>query len=196
MRKIGLGICMAIMMVICGCGRSPEAEGKAMSEKLTAAQLFEVTMQDALMAAPNVGSLHAQRYEQFCEKHGVPLNEPILDLLKKGFPEVQTTVSFKVLQQSMDPTKRDDVVYRIEYRLDATNRTPVSYLAVFEFIIAATPKGTGVVQVGGFDELNGKRTVFNDPAQVIVRIGAISRGMDKLLAFFAAEEAKKNSKDE
>lgn len=189
-----LAVCIAIMAALCGCGRSPEAEGKAMSEKLTAAQLFEVTMQDALMSAPNVGSLHAQRYEQFCRENGVSLNEPILDLLKKGFPEVQTTVSYKVLRQSMDPTKQDDVVYRIEYRLDASNRTPVSYLAVFEFIIAATPKGTGVIQIGGFDEINGNRTVFIKPEQVIVRVGLISRGMDNFLADLASKIEKMKRK--
>ena len=86
-----LAVCIAIMAALCGCGRSPEAEGKAMSEKLTAAQLFEVTMQNALMAVPNVGSLHAQRYEQFCQENGVPLNKPILDLLKKGFPANEET---------------------------------------------------------------------------------------------------------
>ena len=185
-----LAVCIAIMAALCGCGRSPEAEGKAMSEKLTAAQLFEVTMQNALMAAPNVGSLHAQRYEQFCQENGVPLNKPILDLLKKGFPEVQTTVSHKILRQSMNPTRRDDIVYRIDYRLDASNRSPVSYLAVFEFIIAATPQGTGVIQVGGFDEINGVRTVFTKPAQVIVRIGLISRGMDNFLADLASKIEK------
>ena len=83
MRKIVFAVGMMVLALLCGCGRSPEAEGKAMSEKLTAAQLFEVTMQDALMAAPNVGSLHAQRYEEFCRENGVPLDEPILDLLKK-----------------------------------------------------------------------------------------------------------------
>ena len=194
MRKICFAVGMAILAVCCGCGRSPEAEGKAMSEKLSAAQLFELTMQNALMAAPNVGSLHAQRYEQFCREHDVPLEEPFLDLLKKGFPKVQTSVMHKVLRQSMDPTRRDDVVYRIEDRLDASDRTPVSYLVVFEFVIAATPQGTGVVQAGGFEELNGKRNVFNEPAQVIARIGLISRGMDKLLARCAAEMEKNKSK--
>ena len=190
MRTICFAAVTAILTVFCGCGRSPEAEGKAMSEKLTAAQLFEVTMQDALAATPNVGSLHAQRYEQFCRKCGVSLDEPILDLLKKGFSDVQTTVTHKVVKESIDPTVRNDVIYRIEYKIDAGNRTPVDYLAVFEFIIYATPQGTAVVKVGGFDEINGKRTVFTEPAQVIVRIGAISRGLDKFLAFIAAKNGE------
>lgn len=194
MRTICFAAVMAILTVLCGCGRSPEAEGKAMSERLAAAQLFEVTMQEALAAAPNVGSLHAQRYEQFCKKYGVPLDEPILDLLKKGFPDVQTTVTHKVLKESMDPTVRNDVIYRIEYKIDAGNRTPVAYSAVFEFIVCATPQGTAVVKAGGFDELNGKRTVFTEPAQVIVRIGVISRGLDKFLALIAADMEKQKNK--
>ena len=194
MKKIYFAVGMTVLMFFCGCGGSPEAVGKAMSRKLTAAQLFEVTMQDALAAAPNVGSYHAQRYEEFCRKQGVPLDEPILDLLKKGFSDVQTTVTHKVIQESMDPTRRNEVVYKIEYRIDASKRTPVSYLAVLEFIVYASPRGTGVVKAGGFDELNGNRTVFNNPAQVIVRIGAISRGVDKMLAFIASEMKKQKNK--
>lgn len=185
MRKIGFAVGIAVLAVLCGCRKSPETEGLAMAEKLSAEQLFEVTMREQLMAAPNVGSLHAQKYEEFCNRCHVPLKKPFLELLRQGFPGVTTKVVHKVLEESTDPTKRNTVVYKIEYRIDASDRKPVSYLCLFEFVIAATPEGTGVIHAGGFYELNGKRTTFDNPAQVIQHIGVVSRGVDKMLEYAA-----------
>ena len=187
MRKIGFAaICIAVLAVLCGCRKSPETEGRAMAEKLSAEQLFEVTMREQMMAAPNVGSLHAQKYEEFCNRCHVPLKKPFLELLRQGFPGVSIRVVHKVLEESSDPAKRNTVLYKVEYRIDAGDRKPVSYVCLFEFVIAATPDGTGVISAGGFYELNGRRTMFDNPAQVIHHIGVVSRGVDRMLDHAAA----------
>ena len=194
MRKFDFAVGMAVLALLCGCGRSPEAMGKAFAEKLSAEQLFEVTMQEQIMAAPNVGSFHAQKYEEFCNRCHVPLKKPFLELLRKGFPDVKTNVAHKVLEKSDDPTKRDTVVYKVEYRIDASDRKPVSFFCLFEFVIVSSHDGTVVIKAGGFYELDGKRTNFENPAQVIQHIGLIgSIGVDKMLENVATNRKAGNS---
>ena len=194
MKKIICLLYAVFTVFLCGCGNDYETQGEAIAAKLTAAQMVDIATYNKVSSqryAPGLAEMYAIEFENFCIQSGVPMDKPILELLKNGFPNVETKVEHKVIAESNNPFVKSDVVYSIVYKIDATDNPDVPYLLEITFMVYETPEGTAVIQLGGYEELNGKRSMFSTPEQVIRRVGSVSKGVNDMLKFFSVRLKKK-----
>lgn len=188
-------LCLVLtVFLLTGCRQDPESMKKKIASSINAASLYELTMKNQLEATahiPGMSQTLAAQYEDFCKKYSLPLEEPFEKLLKKGFPGLVTTVQHEVLAQGENPFEKDEVLYLVTYKVDAKNDKGVSYVAVLQFTVYSSPEGVMVMKAGGFDEINGAKTILRTPESVMLRVAGISRGVDAMLDHVAQQLNKK-----
>jgi len=184
----------ALFVCLTGCRQDPESAKREIAAKINAASLYELAVKDKLQAyahIPGMSQSLAAEYEEFCHKYRLPLEESFEKLLKQGFPALETTVQQETFKKGASSFEKNDILYLVTFKVDAKSEKGISYVAVLRFTVYSSPEGVGVIDAGGFDELNGVKTVLRDPYAVMLRVAGISRGVDKMLKFFALQLDKK-----
>jgi hypothetical protein len=177
-----------------GCRPDPEAEGQALAAQINAQSLFEVTMQNHLRAyahIPGGPQVVLEKYAGMCSKYGIKLDTPFQQMLKQGYPELETTVQHQQLSQNADPTAKSEMLYLITFKVNATSPKGRTYLLVLQFTVFSCDEGVSVMKIGGYDELNGHKTVFRNTEQILMRIAGVRKGVNAMLKHFDETEEKK-----
>ncbi len=192
-RMVNAILLAALCACLTGCRQDPESAKREIAAKINAASLYELAMKDKLQAyahIPGMSQSLAAEYEEFCRDYRLPLEESFEKLMKKGFPALETTVQQETLKQGVNSFEKDDILYLVTFKADAKSEKGISYIAVLQFVVYASPEGVGVIKAGGYDQLNGVKTPLKSPYSVMLRVVGISRGMDKLLELFAKQQDK------
>ena len=55
---------------------------------------------------------------------------------------------------------------------------------MLQFTAFSCAEGVAVLKVGGYEELDGKRTVLNNTESILLRIASVRKGIDGLMKHF------------
>ena len=175
------------VMLLAGCRPSPDAEGKAIAAQINAKSLFELTMQKQLQAyahIPGGARLALEQYAEMCSKYGFAPDTPFQKMLKDGFPALETTIQHETLSENADPTAKNSTLYLITYKVNAKSPQGHTYLLEMQFTAFSCAEGVAVIKVGGYDELDGRRTILRGTPDILRRITAVTKGVDGMMKHF------------
>lgn len=175
------------VMLLAGCRPSPDAEGKAIAAQINAKSLFEVTMQNQLQAyahIPGGARVALEQYAEMCTKYGFDPDTSFQDILKQGYPELETIIQHETLSENANPTAKNETLYLITFKVNATSPKGYKYLLILQFTAFSCAEGVAVLKVGGYEELDGKRTVLNNTESILLRIASVRKGIDGLMKHF------------
>ena len=175
------------VMLLAGCRPSPDAEGKAIAAQINAKSLFEVTMQNQLQAyahIPGGARVALEQYAEMCTKYGFDPDTSFRDILKQGYPELETIIQHETLSENANPTAKNETLYLITFKVNATSPKGYKYLLILQFTAFSCAEGVAVLKVGGYEELDGKRTVLNNTESILLRIASVRKGIDGLMKHF------------
>ena len=178
---------VTVIVLFTGCRQNPEAEGRAIAAQINAKSLFEVTMQNQLQAyahIPGGARVALEQYAAMCTKYGFAPDTSFQEALKQGYPELETIIQHETLSENANPTAKNETLYLITFKVNATSPQGHKYLLILQFTAFSCAEGVAVLKVGGCDELDGKRTILNDTESILIRIASVRKGIDGLMKHF------------
>ena len=178
---------VTVIVLFTGCRQNPEAEGRAIAAQINAKSLFEVTMQNQLQAyahIPGGARVALEQYAEMCTKYGFDPDTSFQEILKQGYPELETIIQHETLSENANPTAKNETLYLITFKVNATSPKGYKYLLILQFTAFSCAEGVAVIKVGGYDELDGKRTVLNNTESILLRIASVRKGVDGLMKHF------------
>ena len=178
---------VTVIVLFAGCRQNPEAEGRAIAAQINAKSLFEVTMQNQLQAyahIPGGARVALEQYAEMCTKYGFDPDTPFQEILKQGYPELETIIQHETLSENANPTAKNETLYLITFKVNAISPKGYKYLLILQFTAFSCAEGVAVLKVGGYEELDGKRTVLNNTESILLRIASVRKGIDGLMKHF------------
>mgnify|MGYP001054004050 CR=1 FL=1 len=191
------GIALATLLLVAGCGQSPEAMKKNAVKFITAQNIEELVVGSQLQNASYIPGLEQSVRDNFageCAANGVPMTVPFEELIKKGnFDEVNTDVILKTVQKSTNPLTADDTAFVVTFNGKKKFPDGNQYLLTLQFVVYNSPEGCVIADYIGRIEINGKEDAFKNWKILLVVIGNCAHGNKAVDKFFAENNNQTNN---